>query len=111
MLLFPKGAVVTVDSMIGANRASDLFTIHQLAGELEDAHIEIAQLKRALRNGRTIGMAIGMLAERHHLCPARAFRLLVRASQYSNRKVRDISLEIVRDGKTLDSFVRSKGRP
>lgn len=55
----------------------------------------IAELERALVSSRTIGIAVGILAERHGLSPDHAFELLVQASQHGNRKVRDIAAEMV----------------
>jgi AmiR/NasT family two-component response regulator len=45
-----------------------------------------------------IGQATGVLIERYKASPEAAFMLLVRASQQSNRKLRDIAEELVRSG-------------
>jgi GAF domain-containing protein len=50
----------------------------------------------AMDNRATIGQATGMLMERFNLEPDRAFEVLLRLSQDSNRKLRDIAAEIVR---------------
>lgn len=58
-------------------------------------------LSRALDTRDVIGMAKGILMQRYALTPDRAFRVLVRASQQSQRKLRDLAEELVHQG-TLD---------
>lgn len=99
---------MTIQTEVGADRAADLFTINYLETQLENSHIEIAQLKRALQNGRTIGTAIGILIERYGVSSREAFRILVRASQFSNRKVRDIAAELVHTGQPLNDITTSR---
>jgi PAS domain-containing protein len=54
-----------------------------------------AELEAGLRSGlatrEEIGRAVGILMERHRVTAAQGFDLLVRASQHSHRKVRDIA--------------------
>jgi len=50
-----------------------------------------------------IGQAKGILMERHHITADAAFAVLVRASQNSNRKLRDICEELAMTGDTSDS--------
>lgn len=45
-----------------------------------------------------IGQAKGILMERHKLTADQAFRLLTRASQTTNRKLRDIAEELTQTG-------------
>lgn len=52
-------------------------------------------LNAALANRKVIGQAIGILMERYHLNEDRAFQYLVRVSQHSNIKVRDVAQEVV----------------
>jgi hypothetical protein len=55
-------------------------------------------LRAALATNRSIGAAVGMLAERHHVTPEHAFDLLRVVSQRSNRRLADIAEELVRTG-------------
>jgi GAF domain-containing protein len=57
-----------------------------------------AQLAQALANRDLIGQAKGILMERHKISGARAFLVLSRVSQTSNRKLHDIADELVRTG-------------
>lgn len=56
----------------------------------------IAQLESALRSRPVIEQAKGMLMLVHRCDEEQAFRLLIAVSQSSNRKLRDIAVEIVR---------------
>lgn len=51
-------------------------------------------LEHALRTSRQIGMAMGILMARELITSEEAFRLLSRASQHLNRKLRDIAAEV-----------------
>lgn len=57
-----------------------------------------AGLDRKVATQNLIGQAQGMLMERHHLTPAQAFTLLVRASQDANVKLRDLAQQLVTTG-------------
>lgn len=52
-------------------------------------------LDTALANRKVIGQATGILMERYQLTEDRAFQYLVRVSQHSNIKVRDVAQELV----------------
>jgi len=54
-------------------------------------------LHEALTTRETIGQAIGIVMERYHLDADRAFGFLVRTSQTSNVKVRDVARGIIAD--------------
>ena len=56
------------------------------------------QLRHALATRDVIGMAKGILMERYKLSGDRAFAALTRASQQTNRKLRDIAEELVAEG-------------
>lgn len=58
-------------------------------------------LQRALDSNRDIGVAIGVLMGAHKVTRAQAFDLLRIASQRSNRKLREIALDVADTG-TLD---------
>lgn len=57
-----------------------------------------AQLKRALRSSRDIGVAMGVLMTQHKITRAQAFDLLRVTSQHTNRKLRDIAVEVADTG-------------
>lgn len=52
--------------------------------DLRRADAKIETLERALTNARTIGIAIGIVVERHHLTREQAFARLVDVSQSTN---------------------------
>jgi hypothetical protein len=56
-----------------------------------DDPAEVAQLKEALETRGEIGKAQGILMERYGLDGDAAFQALVRLSQHTNRKLRDVS--------------------
>ena len=49
----------------------------------------------ALESRRAIGMAIGIVMERYQIDDDRAFAFLVRVSQHSNVKLRDVAADII----------------
>jgi transcriptional regulator with GAF, ATPase, and Fis domain len=57
-----------------------------------------AQLAKAVASRDLIGQAKGILMERYKISPERAFLVLARVSQDSNRKLHDIATELVRHG-------------
>jgi GAF domain-containing protein len=57
-----------------------------------------AQLAQAVASRDLIGQAKGILMERYKISPERAFLVLTRISQGSNRKLHDIATELVRHG-------------
>jgi len=57
-----------------------------------------AQLAEAVASRDLIGQAKGILMERYKISPERAFLILIRISQASNRKLHDIAAELVRHG-------------
>jgi transcriptional regulator with GAF, ATPase, and Fis domain len=60
-------------------------------------------LNAALATRKVIGQALGMLMERYQLDEDRAFQFLVRVSQASNVKLRDIAQELV-DQRNTDAI-------
>lgn len=56
------------------------------------------QLTRAVTTRQLIGQAQGILMERYQIGDDQAFSVLVRVSQHSNRKLRDVADELVRSG-------------
>jgi hypothetical protein len=55
----------------------------------------VTNLSAAVASRQTIGMALGVVMERYQLDSTRAFAFLVRTSQTSNVKLRDVSAQIV----------------
>lgn len=78
----------------------------QQIGRLFAAHAAIAlrgaqredELQGALRSRDVIGMAKGILMERQKIDEARAFEVLVRASQTAHIKLREVAEYLVRPG-------------
>jgi AmiR/NasT family two-component response regulator len=66
--------------------------------ELAAATAHIEHLQRALVSSRQIGMAMGILMERHRLTQEQAFERLRELSQRSNVKLRDVAEQIVYTG-------------
>ncbi len=75
-------------------------------GVLFAAHAAVAyagaqkqqQLLKAVTSRQIIGQAQGILMERYEMSDDRAFSVLVRVSQNTNRKLRDVADELVRTG-------------
>jgi GAF domain-containing protein len=61
-----------------------------LAAAQQEAH-----LRAAFEHRDTIGMAKGILMQRHDLDPVQAFRMLVEASQHSNTKLHEVAVWLV----------------
>ena len=91
-------------------RATDAFDEHDLAeGLLLTTHAAQAvsaahlrdraeNLERALSSNRDIGTAVGVLMGQHKLTRDQAFDLLRIASQNTNRKLRDVALDVIDTG-------------
>ncbi|GLY78552.1 GAF and ANTAR domain-containing protein [Actinoallomurus iriomotensis] len=62
-----------------------------------------ADLHIAISSRQDIGMAVGILMERHKLSTDQAFALLSRASQERNVKLREIARRVVETGESPDS--------
>ncbi|WP_260439655.1 ANTAR domain-containing protein [Humibacillus xanthopallidus] len=70
---------------------------------------QIENLQKALVSNREIGTAMGVLMTRHHVTREQAFDLLRMASQNSNRKLRDVALDVAETGE-LPLSARGGGR-
>ena len=70
-------------------RVEDQLAQSQL--ELAEARSRSGHLEAALQSSRHIGIAIGILVERHRLTVDQAFHLLVGASQQQNLKLREVA--------------------
>ena len=56
------------------------------------------QFREALDSNRVIGTAVGIMMAFHRLTATQGFKLLVAASQHTNRKLRDLAAEVVAGG-------------
>jgi GAF domain-containing protein len=75
---------------------ADLFATHAALALAEAQRTE--QLTVAMTNRDVIGMAKGILLERHRLTPDAAFEMLALSSQSVNRKLVDVARELVTTG-------------
>lgn len=75
---------------------AELFAVHA-ALALGRARRE-EKLNTALQTRKVIGQAIGIVMERYQLNEDRAFQYLVRVSQHSNIKLRDVAQRLVDQG-------------
>jgi AmiR/NasT family two-component response regulator len=64
--------------------------------------VQIAHIEIVLRTARTIGVAMGIIVERHKVSECEAFHALADVSQRSNRKLRDIAADLVYTGELPD---------
>ncbi|WP_197029142.1 GAF and ANTAR domain-containing protein [Blastococcus sp. URHD0036] len=93
-----------------AGRAHAFDEASEHIGLLFAAHAAIAyagarkreDLERALDARDLIGQAKGILMERYGLTGQRAFQLLVRLSNESNRRLRDLALDVVRSSSAAE---------
>jgi GAF domain-containing protein len=69
----------------------------------EDEERRAANLHAALATREAIGQAQGILMEREHVTPERAFDILRRASQHLNVKLRDIAQNLIDTGERPDT--------
>ena len=69
-----------------------------IAIDAANAASQADHLKAALGHSRVIGMALGILVERHRITADEAFEMLRTASQQRNRKIADLAAEFVESG-------------
>lgn len=72
---------------------------------------ETEHLRKMVSRRDLIGMAKGVLVERHKMTPDQAFALLSRASQESNRKLLDVAEELVHTGQFSAAAKRAPSTP
>ena len=70
------------------------------AEQHEDEAQRQVDFQAGLRTRELIGQAVGILIERERITPDQAFRMLVRASQHLNLKLRDVAQTLVETGET-----------
>jgi GAF domain-containing protein len=107
MLAFPL--FVKDDSLCALNLyagQADAFTDEsEHVGRLLAAHAAVAysgaqreeNLLAAIETRDLIGQAVGLLMERYSITSSRSFETLVRFSRQTNRKLRDVAAELIRD--------------
>jgi AmiR/NasT family two-component response regulator len=67
-------------------------------GDLASASVHAQHLERAVVSNRRIGMAMGILMERHRITEERAFDRLRELSQRRNMKLRDLAEQVIYTG-------------
>jgi AmiR/NasT family two-component response regulator len=67
---------------------------------------QVQQLEAAVRSHRRIGIATGLVMAQHHVEVDDAFGVLRRASQDSNRRLRDIAEDVISAGRLPPVLVR-----
>ena len=72
-----------------------------IALDHERTNDKLANMDHALHSNREIGMAIGILIERHKVTPERGFDMLRIASQHAHRKLHEIAADLVHTGELL----------
>lgn len=70
----------------------------QVRGELHAAQQQVENLNVALQSSRDIGAAVGILMSEYRVDRDAAFELLRSASMHTNRKVRDLALDVIDRG-------------
>jgi len=76
--------------------------VQELRDELAAAAIRQEHLEAALRSSRRIGMAMGILMQRHQLTDEQAFARLRDASQNRNVKLSVVAEEFIYTGDAAD---------
>jgi hypothetical protein len=76
--------------------------IAELQGEGVLSREHAAQMEEALRSSRRIGMAMGVVMASREVSEEVAFAILAKASSVTNRKLRIIANEVVRDVNVSD---------
>jgi hypothetical protein len=89
-----EAAFTDVDEALGELAATHGALVITAARRQERAD----NLERALQSNRDIGIAIGVLMSQHKVTREQAFDLLRIASQHTNRKLRDLALDVIDTG-------------
>ena len=111
-LATPRGVTGALNFYATARKAFDAdaeligraFATHA-AIALANAELEVS-LRKAIETRQEIGCATGILMERHRVSASDAFSMLVRASQRTNRKLREIAARVCETGedpRSIDS--------
>jgi GAF domain-containing protein len=109
-----RRSAFTADEISLMRTASDILAAalarHQAEDALVTARRDVEQLRSAMETRGVIGAAAGILMVERRCGFEEAFRMLVEASQRSNRKVRDIAEAIVRQHEADRERGRHAGR-
>jgi hypothetical protein len=68
-----------------------------LSRQVRDLTVQVSQLTFARNSNRRIGMAMGIVMNQRQIDEVHAFDVLRRTSQNTNRKLRDIAEDVIRD--------------
>ncbi len=68
-----------------------------LSRQVRDLTVEVSQLTFARESNRRIGMAMGIVMNQRQVDEVHAFDVLRRISQNTNRKLRDIAEDVIRE--------------
>jgi hypothetical protein len=93
----PTGTEALLAQLV-LERAVGVVWREQLEASAASSAALAANLQVALASSREIGMAMGIVMERHKLSSDQAFDLLTRISQRSHRRVRELAREIAETG-------------
>lgn len=85
-------------AQLALDRAVAIIEVEQLRTRAEAADELAGNLQVALTSSREIGMAMGIVMERHKLSPDQAFELLSRISQQRQQRVRAVAAQIAETG-------------
>jgi ANTAR domain-containing protein len=77
------------------DRAVAVITAERQAAVAAAQRVRADNLERGMLTSREIGIAIGIVMSRHKLTQAQAFELLRLVSQDTNRKLRDVAVDVV----------------
>jgi AmiR/NasT family two-component response regulator len=89
---------VAMSLEVAATRADSDQLLAEAHQQIEALRKQVENLQIALRSARCIGAAIGILMATEKVDQEQAFDTLVRLSQASHRKLRDIAEEVVLTG-------------
>lgn len=85
-------------AQLALDRAAAILEVEQLRVRAEAADELAGNLQVALSSSREIGMAMGIVMERHKLSSEQAFELLARISQQRQYRVREVAAQIAETG-------------
>jgi hypothetical protein len=85
-------------AQLALDRAVGIIEVEQLRARAETADELAGNLQVALTSSREIGMAMGIVMERHKLSSDQAFALLSRISQQRQQRVRAVAAQIAETG-------------
>ena len=81
----------------GTERTSEPDLEPDLSQQVRDLTVQVSQLTFARDSNRRIGMAMGIVMNQRQVDEVHAFDVLRRISQNTNRKLRDIAEDVIRD--------------